>query len=104
VPLRQYAKSPAPDQVRLTNALETEWRTPNPKAQEPVILEESDAKGNIVHVYVVWSDWAQLNRETRGDIIMDSAERVKSLVDVQKITIAMGLTPDEADRFNIKWR
>ena len=104
MPVRPYKTTPPPDQIRLTNALEREWRSPNPVAQEPVILEEPDAKGNVMHVYVVWSDWVQLNRETRGEIIMDAAERVKSLPEVQNITIAMGLTPDEADRFNIKWR
>jgi hypothetical protein len=102
--LRQYTTSTSADQVRLTDILEAEWRTPNPNISEPVILEERDSLGAVIHVYVVWSDWAHLSRETRGEIIMDAAERVKPLTDVVKITIAMGLSPDEADRFNIQWR
>lgn len=57
-----------------------------------------------MHVYVVWSEWAHLGREERGEIIMDAAEKVKLPPDLQRITIAMGLTPDEADRFGIRWR
>jgi hypothetical protein len=35
---------------------------------------------------------------------MDAAEKIKPPADVSKITIAMGLTPEEADRFGVKWR
>jgi hypothetical protein len=104
MPVRPYKTVSSPDQTRLTAALEKEWRTPNPAVQEPVVLEESDSKGNVVHIYVIWSDWANLSRETRGETIMDAAERVKSVPEVLNITIAMGLTPEEADRFNIKWQ
>ena len=84
--------------------MKAEWKSPNVGATEPVVVEEADAKGNVVHVYVVWSDWAQLNRERRGEIIMEAAERVMPIDDVLKVTIAMGLTPDEADSLGLKWR
>ncbi|HWE97803.1 MAG TPA: hypothetical protein VG269_27860 [Tepidisphaeraceae bacterium] len=71
---------------------------------EPVILEESSAKGEVVHVYVVWSQWAHLNRDQRGEIVMEVAELVKLRQDLLKITIAMGLTPHEADKFGLNWR
>jgi hypothetical protein len=45
-----------------------------------------------------------MSRENRGEVIMDAAERIKPIPDVLKITIALGLTPEEADRFGIKWR
>jgi len=45
-----------------------------------------------------------MDREQRGEISMDAAERVKAQDELLKITIAMGLTPDEADRFAIQWR
>ncbi|MDB5301391.1 MAG: hypothetical protein JWO87_3054 [Phycisphaerales bacterium] len=104
MPVRQYTPTHTPDHARLVDLLADEWRAPNAAAQEPVILEEPNSKGEIVHIYVVWSDWAHLSRDKRGEIIMDAAERVKPLPEVLGITIAMGLTPDEADQFGLKWR
>ena len=104
MPVYQYTPTRPADQSRLVDALAEEWRTPDPAATEPVILEEPDAKGAVVHVYVVWSAWGHLDRINRGEVIMDAAERVKAPGDVLKITIAMGLTPEEADRFGLKWR
>jgi hypothetical protein len=104
MPVKQYNSTRPPDQASLVSRLAQEWQTPNSGASEPVILEESDAKGKVVHVYVVWSDWSHLRREFRGEVIMDAAERVKLPDEVLNITIAMGLTPSEADSFGIKWR
>jgi hypothetical protein len=104
MPVRQYNATRPPDQALLIDRLAQEWRAPDPTATEPVILEEPDAKRRVAHVFVIWSDWVQLDRIRRGEIIMDAAERVKSVEDLLNITIAMGLTPEEADRFGIKWR
>jgi hypothetical protein len=84
--------------------LADEWRATHSRAKEPVILEEANQKGEVDHIYVIWSDWVHLDRITRGEIIMDAAEKVKSKSDLTKITIAMGLTPEEADRFGLKLR
>src|SRR4051794_18800016 len=98
MPVRQYSPVRPPSYDQLVDGLATEWGTPNMTATEPAILEEKDARGELAHIYVVWSDWADLDRQTRGEIIMDAAERVKPKDEVLKITIAMGLTPNEADR------
>src|SRR4051812_42626238 len=103
MPVRQYNTTRPAQQTQLVDRLSQEWESPDPSATEPVILEERNSKGEVVHVYVVWSDWSSMSREHRGEVIMDAAERVKPMSDVLKITIAMGLTPDEADRFGIKW-
>ena len=102
MPVKSYNPIRPPEQSRLAERLASEWGNPT-EATEPVILEQSD-RGGIVHVFVVWSDWSHLTREQRGEIIMDAAERVKSKDQLLKITIAMGLTPDEAERFGIQWR
>jgi hypothetical protein len=104
MPVRQYKTNRPPQQGQLVDRLAQEWESPDPTATEPVVLEERNPKGEVVHVYVVWSDWAQMSRENRGEVIMDAAERIKPIPDVLKITIALGLTPEEADRFGIKWR
>src|SRR5438046_1678480 len=104
MPVRPYKPTRPVDMQQLIDRLAAEWQNPNPSAAEPVILEEDNGRGDVIHIYVVWSDWAHLDREQRGEVIMDAAERVKPLADVLKITISMGLTPDEADRFKLKWR
>lgn len=104
MPVRQFNATRPPGVDQLINRLADEWRKPDPAASEPVVLEEKDRKGILVHVYVVWSDWAHLDRIRRGEVIMDAAEKVKSQEDALNITIAMGLTPDEADRFGLQWR
>ena len=104
MPVRSFNAVRPVEWGQLVDRLAREWATPEPGAAEPVILEERNSQGDLVHVYVVWGEWAHLDRTERGEIIMDAAERVMSQSDVVKITIAMGLTPDEADRFSIKWR
>ena len=105
MPVRKINTRNVPQHRQLVSRLSAEWtRAGGGSAAEPVILEEENGRGDVVHVYVVWSDWAQLPRERRGEVIMDAAEQVKSLEDVLKITIAMGLTPDEADRFRLQWK
>ena len=86
---------------KLVDELYDEWQNPNPLAQEPLILEERDRNGHLVHVYVVWSKWAQLDGIDRSEIIMDAAEKKLSPPDLLEITIAMGLTQDEGKRMGI---
>ena len=84
--------------------LEAEWKNPTIDPSAPVILEQPNPPGPAIHVYVVWPAWQQLDRVTRGEVIMDAAERVKPLDEYLRITQAWGLTPDEADRLKIAWR
>lgn len=104
MPVHRLVPSKPPEVQQLVDQLATEWRAPNPSASEPVILEEADRSGQVVHVYVIWEAWSQIDRVVRGEIIMDAAERVKTRDQVLNISIAMGLTPEEADRFKLNWR
>ena len=104
MPVRQYVANQPPELTKLVKRLAKEWQSANSTAREPVILEERNRKGDVEHVYVIWGDWAHLDRTLRGEIIMDAAEIKFAPNDLQSITIAMGLTPDEADRFGLKWR
>jgi hypothetical protein len=57
---------------------------------------ERDRAKNIAHVYVVWNQWADLDRSTRSELILDAAEEVLGLQKSLKIIVAMGLTKTEA--------
>ena len=104
MPVRQLTPDRPATYSQLVDQLASEWLTPDPVVEQPVILEEPDRQGVLRHVYVVWDAWSALPRETRGEIIMDAAERVKQQPRVADITIALGLTADEADRVQIQWR
>jgi hypothetical protein len=57
------------------------------------------------HSYVIWDKWRGLSQLDRSEIIMDVAENLsgdKMLPDISLITVAMGLTPEEAKRMRIK--
>ncbi|MDQ2730731.1 MAG: hypothetical protein M3Y56_03650, partial [Armatimonadota bacterium] len=70
---------------------------------EPIIVEES-GPNSPVHLYVIWSDWAELNQQERSEIIMEAFEDVNGLENVLNVTVAMGLTPVEAKRMHIEYQ
>jgi hypothetical protein len=104
MPVKRLVPKHTPQFDQLVDQLTAEWSSPTQSAAAPVILEETDASGNVVHVYVVWDEWAHLDRTVRGEAIMEAAKRVKSSSEVLDITIALGVTPEEADRFQLQWR
>jgi hypothetical protein len=105
MPVKQIGpRQPGPTEQQLIDRLVKEWKNPIANASQPVILEEHDSAKRLVHIYVVWDDWASLNAEERSNIILDAAQIVKSHNQSIDITVAMGLTPDEADRLRLDYR
>ncbi len=91
------------DYDRLLDALCREWQHPDPGAIEPVILEERDGAGRLMHFYVVWDEWGELDAVERSAMIMDAANQRYGATGTGNVTIAMGLTKAEADRLRIKY-
>jgi hypothetical protein len=86
---------------QLVRALAAEWQQPQSEAAEPTIAIQRDDFGRPIHVYVVWSQWAMVDRSERSEIIMDAASVALPAEDASTITIAMGLTPDEAAKMGL---
>jgi len=103
MPVKQFNPVRSSDHETLVRDLAAEWSRPA-GAGEPVILEESDQKNRLVHVYVVWSRWSSVDRVERSEIIMDAAAMKLPQDQVLNITVAMGLTPEEADDSGLPWR
>jgi hypothetical protein len=101
MPVRELASKHPPEHAELVTELAREWKNPS-QGPEPLILFERDPKKKVMHVYVVWDKWRNTDRVARSEIIMDAAERSLPADEVLNITIAMGLTPDEAQRFGIR--
>ncbi len=104
MPVRQLRPQRSSNYQTLVQQLADEWKTPNTAVAEPAILEEFNNAGDLAHVYVVWSQLEFIDRVERGEIIMDAAEAKYGKSKVGSITIAMGLTPAEAQQMGIQWQ
>ena len=105
MPVKKLTRSgPSPAAQVLLNRLVDEWRQPDPKATQPIIVEESAGQSQPTHLYVIWDDWAPLGSIERSEVIMDAYEQVCGRPGAVNVTVAMGLTPAEADRLGIRYR
>jgi hypothetical protein len=85
----------------LEEALVQEWQDPRDDRREPLIIK--DSPGNKDHIFVIWSKWKDINMEDRCSTIMSAYKRVvENKADLLKVTLVMGLTPEEAPRFGIE--
>ena len=102
MPVRDIKPSFFEEHTELVRLLAAEWSNPNPSAAEPVIGIERGLDGLPAHVYVVWSKWEYVDRVERSEIVMEAATIALSPEEVNNITIAMGLTPEEAPSMGIQ--
>jgi hypothetical protein len=105
VPVKQMkSRELGTDARLLVDQLVAEWSQPDPSAAQPVILEERTGPGGAVHVYVVWDAWATIEGIERSEIIMEAFIRRYGQDASSDVTVAMGLTPVEADRLRIPYK
>jgi hypothetical protein len=96
-------RGPNPMAGKLKRLLAKEWRK-NTQDAQPVILIEKTGPYRSLHIYVVWDKWEGVSQIERSEIIMDAYERIHDLETALEVTLAMGLTPEEADSMGIKYR
>ncbi len=97
MPVGHLIEEDAVDKVNLKSRLIQEWRSPDPKAGEPVIVvEPNPRKAKAVYLYVFWKEWASLDYEERAAIIMESYAATHSRDEALNVTCAYGYTPNEA--------
>lgn len=91
-------------QENLLERLLQEWRSPQTSEHaEPVIIEEQPGNDDRVnHLYVVWSDWGDLTPIERSKLVLQAYARLRGQDLANSVTLAMGLTPDEAEKVGIK--
>ncbi len=87
----------------LKSKLLAEWDNTNATAPgAPEIREETDRAGNVVHVYVIWDEWRNLDQLQRSELITDAFISKYGEQAINHFTVAMGLTADEARRMGIE--
>ena len=93
-----------PNAAELTRMLFNEWTQPS-EAGQPVIVVEGQ-KPDPIHIYIIWDEWRGMNQTDRSEIIMDVYDNVMvgpRLQDHGTVTVAMGLTSEEAKRMGIEF-
>jgi hypothetical protein len=83
---------------QLKSRLVEEWSGRSGAKPAPDILEEQDARGRVVYVTVTWDEWADIDAQTRSEIIVDAFQAVKGEPAIVDLALAMGLTGAEAAR------
>lgn len=82
---------------QLAERLLEEWRAQQTGEGEPLIIEEAPRRGERPnHLYVVWSEWSDLTPIERSKMILQAYEKYKGRDIANSVTLAMGLTPNEA--------
>lgn len=105
MPVREYPESPRTRQSEeLLRQLVSEWTSPSEEddPQTPLILIRRQSDANALHIYVVWDSWCDLEQVERSEIIMDACEQHLGKEEILRVTVAMGLTREEANRMGIR--
>lgn len=91
--IKQAAKPAEHDQLvkRLVPELQTAGTDP-----QPLILEEEIDSTGSRHVHVIWDRWRNLTDEQRAAVIMDAYLISEGKQAAENITIASGVTVEEA--------
>jgi hypothetical protein len=97
-------RQPSPTARVLVERLTAEWKDTNSTASQPIILEERNGSDRPVHVFVVWDEWADLGGVERSEVVMEAFEQRYGRDEALNVTVAMGLTPAEAERLNIPYK
>lgn len=90
----------------LSERLRREWSHPQDAPDSPVIIETTDKlrpQQTPTHLYVIWDAWRDLAQRERSEMMMEVYEDVRGRPFALNVTVAMGLTPQEAERLNIRY-
>jgi len=111
MPYEQRTSPPsvAPNHDDLVGAITTEFTSP-PKSNIqkraaqfciPHIIEAVIRNTDRLEVYVVWDKWSGIPEEHRTNAILDAYKKAPDPGKVNRVVIALGVTPDEARNLGI---
>jgi len=106
MPLRRIESQPdSALEKRLIDELATELLSPTSEEaatdQPSIVEEEIDARTKRLSVTVEWEKWKDIPIPARGGIILEAYKKSFGEDRMYKITRALGVTPDEAQRLKI---
>ena len=71
-------------------------------AGEAEVLIEEIGSFHSLHVTVIWDEWTGIEPEVRGRIILDAFKEAGREEEMHQITMAMGVTVEEATRLGVR--
>ena len=86
--------------AEIAEELRRRQETGDPEA--PLVIQEDVPRTDYVHVTVIWDRWGALPAEERGRIILEAYEQARGVDAAQAISIAVGLTRDQARRLGLE--
>ena len=99
----QITRNVNPRFQALEGQLHQEWNEPQPGTIEPVIIEESERQQSPSQLYVIWNEWKGMSQYDRSKIILNVYESLRGRDAALNVTLAMGVTPEEAERMGIEY-
>ena len=112
MPVRQRTENAIGSQhTDLKLRLVEEWKNPQEVAGHPIIVEEPSMTGwlpqgtssQTVRLYVIWDEWLGIDQLERSGIILDAYAVTHGSDSEANVTLALGLTQDEAARLGIDY-
>ena len=103
MPRKKTAAKPRHSHPELVDKLVEEMQKTGVSATPsvPTIYEEEQSYGDNLHVTVIWNDWVSVPTEERGAIILDAYKKAGLENECRRISLALGLTVEEADKLQI---
>ena len=103
MPFAQITRNSNPRYSEMEEKLVQEWQHPQTEGAEPIIILEAERQMTSTHVYVIWREWNDMSMRDRSKIILNAYEKVAGRNLSLNVTVAMGLTPEEAQRMGIEY-
>jgi hypothetical protein len=92
------------DYAPLAREIERVVRAQSAAAQrpdEPRVIWEENSYLDRIQVTVIWDQWKEVEPEMRGRIIVDAIEQARGQDVARKVSLALGVTQEQAKRLGI---
>jgi hypothetical protein len=103
--IRKPASGPNKHEL-LVDALKRELqrnRKSGPRSA-PIVVEEEVRGSRNLHVTVIWDRWEGIAPEDRGQVILDAYSEGRGADEMLRVSVALGLTHEEAKRLGVSVR
>ena len=89
-----------PSEADLRQLLVAELNAPHEGGEPDIIIQCPNPL--TTHLFVIWTSFDGLEQVVRSRIILDAFQAARGEQEVRKVTVAMGLTPEEAQRAGLR--